>query len=81
MGSHRRECHGGWNKLVIAVKLEILFRSEGVGVLFRVGWWTWLDALGDIGEDFAGTEHAVCIEASVSVRIVSLYFRLLASRC
>ena len=62
------ERHLRRDELILAVELEILFRPHGI----RVGMlWLRLDTLGHIGEDLAGAEHTVGIQAIVAGRLVS----------
>ena len=75
--SQRRE-RGVWmNKLVVAIKLEILFRAHlRVPFCGCCGGRLWvvqvgrirldLDALSDVGENLLGAKYAVCVEVGVA---------------
>jgi len=52
--------------LVVTPELEIFVRCERIR-LVRSFRWRGLDALGDVGEHFAGSKHTVGIETIVAV--------------
>lgn len=58
------ERHGGRDELAVAVELEVLLGAHGVRVGLLGGR---LDALGHVGHDLAGAQHAVGVEAVVAV--------------
>lgn len=60
--------------LALAVELKAVLGSENGCIVLS---WDWLrlEAVGDVGEDLAGAEHAIGVESLSAVELVSVETR------
>ena len=57
--------------LVLAIQLQVLLRFQDPGLDLLLSW-CGLDTLGDVAQNLASTQHAVCVETVVALSRISI---------